>query len=100
MLPCVKQASSGKLLRSTGSLVRVECGGGREVQEGGDIYLLMADSHSYCCTAEINKTQESNYIPIEKYFLKKKKGKKEERKERRRKERALTIYYCRGGMIQ
>ena len=29
-------------------------GGGREVQEGGDISILMADSH--CCTAETNTT--------------------------------------------
>ena len=29
-------------------------GGGREVQEGGDICILMADS--YCCTAETNTT--------------------------------------------
>ena len=28
--------------------------GGREVQEGGDIYVLIADSH--CCTAETNTT--------------------------------------------
>ena len=29
-------------------------GGGREVQEGGDICILMADSH--CCMAETNIT--------------------------------------------
>ena len=29
-------------------------GGGREVQEGGDISILMADSH--CCMAETNTT--------------------------------------------
>ena len=29
-------------------------GGGREVQEGGGIYILMADSH--CCMAETNTT--------------------------------------------
>ena len=60
-------------------------------QEGGDICLLMADSHSYCCTAETNTIQESNYIPIEKH-LKIKKGKKEGRKERRRKERKGIDY--------
>ena len=41
--------------------------GESEVQEEGDICLLMTDSHAYCCTAETNTTQESNYIPIEKY---------------------------------
>ena len=29
-------------------------GGGREVQEGGDICILMSDSH--CCMAETNIT--------------------------------------------
>ena len=29
-------------------------GGGRDVQEGGDICILMADSH--CCMAETNIT--------------------------------------------
>ena len=38
--------------------------GGREVQEGGDIYLHRADSH--CSTAETNKTLERNYTPIKK----------------------------------
>ena len=38
-------------------------GGGREVQEGGDVYILMADS--YWCMAETNTTLESNYPPIE-----------------------------------
>ena len=68
----------------------MECGGGREVQEGGDIYLLMADSHSYCCTAEINTTQESNYIPIEKYFFKKK---RKERREEGKEEEGKGINY-------
>lgn len=78
----------------------MECGGGEGGQEGGIYAYLWLDSHSYCCTAETNTIEESNYIPIEKY-LKIKKGKKEGRKERRRKERkALTIYYCRGGMVQ
>ena len=45
-LPCVKQASRGKL-RSTGSLVRVECGGGREVKrEGIYAYLWMIHIHT------------------------------------------------------
>ena len=29
-------------------------GSGREVQDGGDICILMADSH--CCMAETNRT--------------------------------------------
>ena len=39
-------------------------GGGdsREVQEGGDIYIHIADS--LCCTAEINTTLLNNYTPI------------------------------------
>ena len=31
---------------------------GREVQEGGDIYVLIADSH--CCIAETSTTLYSN----------------------------------------
>ena len=37
-------------------------GVGREVPEGGDIVILMADSH--CCMAETNATLQSNYPPI------------------------------------
>ena len=36
--------------------------GRREAQEGGDICLLMADSH--CCMAETNTTLSINYPPI------------------------------------
>ena len=32
----------------------MECGGGREAQEGGDIYIHIADS--FCDTAETNTT--------------------------------------------
>ena len=35
-------------------------GGGREVQEEGDVYICIADS--LCCTAETNSTLKSNYI--------------------------------------
>ena len=41
----------------------------REVQEGGDICMHMADSH--CRTAETNTTLESNYPPIKNKFKKK-----------------------------
>ena len=60
-LPCVKEIAIGKLLynteRSAQSSVmtyRGEMGGwnGREVQEKGDICILMADS--WCCMAESN----------------------------------------------
>ena len=44
------------------------CGGG-ETQEGGDIFLHIADSH--CCTAKGNETMQSNYIPIKTNKLKK-----------------------------
>ena len=37
-------------------------GGWWEAQEGGDIRILVADSH--CCTAEANTMFESNYPPI------------------------------------
>ena len=37
-------------------------GDGREVQEGGDICINIADT--FHCTAEINTTLQSNYIPI------------------------------------
>ena len=60
-LPYVKLIASGNLLYYAGSSKLVLCdslegwdrvGGGREVQEGGDICILMADS---CwCMAEIN----------------------------------------------
>ena len=59
-LPHVKQIASGNLLYDTGSSNLVLCdnledrvGGGREVQEGGDICMPMADSCSYM--AEVNK---------------------------------------------
>ena len=60
ILPCVKQIASGKLLYSTGSSVwcsvMTERGGmvGRDVQEGGDICIYVADSLH--CTAETNTT--------------------------------------------
>ena len=41
-------------------------GGGREVQEGGDICDLMADSRH--CMAEANTILESNYSPINNKF--------------------------------
>jgi len=41
----------------------------REVQEGGDICMHMADSR--CRTAETNTTLESNYPPIKNKFKKK-----------------------------
>ena len=37
-------------------------GGGRDVQEGGDICTHLADS--LCCTAETNTTLQSSYTPI------------------------------------
>ena len=36
--------------------------GGREFQDGGDIYIYMADS--CCCLAETNAILQSNYPPI------------------------------------
>ena len=41
-------------------------GDGREVQEGGDIYIPMADS--YPCMAETNIILKSNYPPIKNNF--------------------------------
>ena len=41
--------------------------GGREVQEGGDMHILTADSH--CSIAETNRTLQSNYTPLN-FFLK------------------------------
>ena len=40
----------------------MEGGGGREVQEGGDICIHIADSLH--CTEETNTTLQSNYTPI------------------------------------
>ena len=45
---------------------KVGWGGGREAQEGGDICILIADSHG--CTAESNTTLQSNYLPIKNKF--------------------------------
>ena len=62
-LPCVKQIASEKLLYSTESStwysVMTQRGrgwrvGGREVQEGGHMYIHIADSRF--CTAETNTT--------------------------------------------
>ena len=39
--------------------------GGKDIQDRGDIYILMADS---CCAAETNTTLWSNYPPIENKF--------------------------------
>ena len=50
-------------------------GGGREVQEGGDIGILVADSH--CCMAEANTTLESKYPPIKNNLKKKRMWRKE-----------------------
>ena len=41
-------------------------GGGRDDQEGGDMSILMADSH--CCMAETNTAMKSNYPPIKNKF--------------------------------
>ena len=60
-LPCVKQIATGKLLYNTGTSVqgsvmtyRAGMEGEREAQEGGDICILIANSHG--CTAETNIT--------------------------------------------
>ena len=41
---------------------------GREVQEGGDVCIHIADT--LCCTAETNATLQSNYTPIKDKHLK------------------------------
>ena len=41
-------------------------GGGEGGSRGGDICMLMADSH--CCTAQTNKTLYRNYPPIKNKF--------------------------------
>ena len=50
---------------------RIEWGVGKEVQEGGDMCILTADS--CCCMAETNTTLYSNYPLINNKFKKKKK---------------------------
>ena len=40
--------------------------GGREVQDGGDVCDLEADSR--CCMAEVNTILESNYSPTKNKF--------------------------------
>ena len=52
-LPCIKQRASGKLVLCD-DLDGWDGGAGREVQEGGDIGVHVADS--LCCTAETNTT--------------------------------------------
>ena len=42
-----------------------------EIQKGGDIGILMADS--CCCMAEPNTTFKSNYPQIKNFFFKSKK---------------------------
>ena len=37
---------------------------GRDVQEGGDVCIHIADT--LCCTAETNTTLQSNYPPVKK----------------------------------
>ena len=49
----VKERANGKLLYDTESSVTT-WRGGRAVQEGGDIGILMVESH--CCMAETNTT--------------------------------------------
>ena len=59
---------SGKLLYNTGSsawCAVMILRGGWKVQEGGDTCIHIADSLS--CTAETNKTLESNYTPIKSF---------------------------------
>jgi len=46
-----------------------EVGRGREVQEGGGICILMADS--CCCMAETNTVLQSNYPSIKNEYVKK-----------------------------
>ena len=57
----VNQIANGKQLFSTGNsgqcsvtAWRGGMGSGREAQEGGDVSILIADSH--CCRAETNAT--------------------------------------------
>ena len=52
----------------------MEWGAGKEVQEGGDICILTADS--CCCMAETNTTFHGNYPPIKNKFKKRKESKK------------------------
>ena len=47
-----------------GEMSWVGAAGGREVQEEGDMYILIADSH--CCIAKTNTTFLSSYTPIRK----------------------------------
>ena len=43
-------------------------GCGKESPEGGDMCILMAESH--CCMAEANTILYGNYLPIKKKFNK------------------------------
>ena len=45
-------------------------GGGREVQEGGNMWIPMADSR--CCMAETNTALYSNYPSVKNKFILKK----------------------------
>ena len=70
-LPYVKQIASGHSLCDSGNSNQgsvTTLRGGMEVQEGGDICVLTADSHF--CMAETNTTLKSNYPAIKNnYFL-------------------------------
>ena len=67
-LPCIKQIASGKLLYNHREFNSVFCddlerwdGGRRELQEGGDICVHIADS--LCCITVTNTMWYSNDTP-------------------------------------
>ena len=59
---------------AVGAMGEDRVGVGKEVQEGGDICILMTDL--CCCMAETNTTLYSNYSPIKNKLKKRKKRKK------------------------
>ena len=76
-LPNVKQKAGGKMLHNPGSSAQcsvtprgVECmGSGRDVQEGGDVCMLIADS--CCCMAETQHCKAA-ILKLKKNFKRKK----------------------------
>ena len=62
---CLTQGAQHGTLWQQGGVGQVGCG--KESPEGGDMCILMAESH--CCMAEANTILYGNYLPIKKILI-------------------------------